>query len=308
MKSIVLSVLMGALAIAPRPAWAQDETNAEADLWVSGNLMFLAYHELGHLLQDQVLGIDQISDRLGSEQRADDIATWLLAPDPGEADQSSETIVAIEGWLLAGEMSADEGPWTSVHYPDDNTRAARIACLLYGSDEETPNAFEELTPIIEMAFAPAACRQDFANLSTQVEALLSPNAANFDFNDNALVRVRIQYAAPTPELADAAAFLRDAKILEELRDDLVESIAMPIEVTLLAASCGSRSTGFSYSRSTRVITACYEEVDWFLFGPPLNNSATSQGTALAGDEIGVRRPRQQAPLRPRPPPPPPQPG
>jgi hypothetical protein len=89
----------GALSCLAASAIAQETIDTELeDQWVIGNLVFLAYHEVGHLLLDQVVQVDQLNNRLAAEQSADDIATWLISPDPGEEIESSEAVAAI-GWL-----------------------------------------------------------------------------------------------------------------------------------------------------------------------------------------------------------------
>jgi hypothetical protein len=295
LRPLLLAVLTGAFALTSAPARAQDaETLTADDAWVTGNLKFLAYHEVGHLILDQVYKVDQVANRLAAEQTADDVSTWLLSPDQVDPDEDDyELIFAIEGWLTAAEEREDEGPWNNPHYPDDATRAARIACLLYGSDKSSSNDFADLQAVIELAFQPETCLQEYDKLNAALENVFGDTDIT---RGRPVSRVRIQYDDPGAALEEAADFLRNSQVLEDLRADLVESIGLPIDVTLRGAPCGSSVSGFQYSPSLKQITACYEEVDWFLFGDAPTSGAVGAVTGTAGDGLGSR-PRQQKPLR-----------
>lgn len=106
-RSAVAAALLGVGLAAGPQALAKDFDPADAaqDRYVQGNLLFLAYHEVGHLLQHVVLGVDQRQNQRNAEVIADDVATWLMLPDPNEPDQDEEIIAAMQGWL---DAAADE--------------------------------------------------------------------------------------------------------------------------------------------------------------------------------------------------------
>lgn len=298
-------VAAGVLACLAGPASAQEPSDTDLeDQWVTGNLVFLAYHEVGHLLLDQVMRVDQQGNRLAAEQSADDIATWLISPDPGEEIESSEAVAAIGGWLVQADMDGDGGvdaphlPDADL-YPDAVTRAARIACLLLGSDDSQPNAFAALEPIAELSFDPSGCRATYQALDRSMEGVFGDAD---DIADNPVARVRVQHDPATPALDDAREFLVESGILEALRDDLVDYIGLPVDVLLRGAPCGRDSPGFAYNPARREIVACYEEVDWFLFGDADAGQAGAEGETAAADGLGARPrripPRQNPPPRP----------
>lgn len=304
-RSLRCLVAGSVLSFVAASATAQEEIDTElADQWVIGNLVFLAYHEVGHLLLDQVVRVDQLNNRLAAEQSADDIATWLISPEPGEEFESSEAVAAIGGWLEmadrdgVGDVDAPHLPDAAL-YPDAVTRASRIACLLLGSDESDPNAFAELTPVAALRFDALACRQTYLTLDSSMEEMFGDAE---DIRAAPTARVRVQHDPAGPALAEAREFLIASEVLTDLRDDLVEYIGLPVDVLLRGASCGSGSSGFMYNPSRREIIACYEEVDWFLFGEP---EAPTQGRPDASGSLGSR-PRSISPLQQPPPPPPPQ--
>ena len=294
---VAASILAGFAA--PASAQEPSETDFE-DQWVTGNLVFLAYHEVGHLLLDQVMKVDQQGNRLAAEQSADDIATWLVSPDPDEEIESSEAVAAIGGWLVQADNGGDTPhPPDADLYPDAATRAARIACLLLGSDESQPNAFAALEPIAALSFDVSDCRAAYEALDRSMEGVFGEAD---DIADNPVARVRVQYDPPSPVLADAHDFLVESRILDELGEDLVEYIGLPVDVLLRGASCGRDSPGFVYNPARREIVACYEEVDWFLFGDDAAGQAGAERETAAADGLGSRPrripPRQKPPSRP----------
>jgi hypothetical protein len=290
------------LGLAASPSWAQDPDEAALeDQWVIGNLVFLAYHEVGHLLLDQIVKADQRNNRLQAEQSADDIATWLISPDPGEEIASSEAVAAIGGWLEMADTGDDAGvarlPDVEA-YPDAVTRASRIACLLLGSDDSDPNAFAELEPVAALRFEVSDCRETYLALDGDMEELFGDPD---DIRDNPVARVRVRHDPVGPDLAEARDFLVESGVFDMLRDDLVNYIGLPVDVMLRGATCGRSSPGFVYNPSRREIVACYEEVDWFLFGEPEDGASGAEQDTAAADDLGAR-PRR---IPPRPPPPPP---
>ncbi len=288
----IAGAVAACLALAPAPAQAQADAETQAeDQWVTGNLTFLAYHEVGHLLLDQVMRADQATNRLAAEQSADDIATWLLSPDPGQPVDSAELVAAMEGWLESADQRAAGGPWDNPHYPDDETRAARIACLLIGSDTDGTNAFAALKPIAELHFQPSECRSDYQQLDRDMEAVFGDSDVT---RANPQARVQVFHDPAPPALADAREFLINSRVLYDLQKDLVESIGAPVNVVLRGAACGVDSPGFQYIPSRREIVACYEEVDWFLFGDPQAGTPAAHRGASSADALGAR-PRRITP-------------
>ena len=173
-RGLVAASIVG---LAASPAWGQDsDETALEDQWVIGNLVFLAYHEVGHLLLDQMAQADQHNNRLLAEQAADDIATWLISPEPGEEIESSEAVAAIGGWLEMAEAGNDASvahlPDVEI-YPDAVTRASRIACLLLGSDDSEPNAFAPLEVVAALRFEVADCRETYLALDEGMVELFS---------------------------------------------------------------------------------------------------------------------------------------
>lgn len=292
--TILMAALLAAFALQGAPnASAQefDAADEEQNAYVQGNLLFLTYHEVGHLLVDSLLEVDQRNDRLSSEEVADDIATWLMLPDPDEPDQDVEIVAAMLGWL---ESSGEEDEASSSpHYPDDAERAARIACYLYGSD---PKRYEKLGQAFRNAIQSVDCVAEHEALHEDLEDwfheyLVPPAAADGG-------RIQVAYAAAPPALENARLYLIETGILEDAVADINQFIRLPHNVLLNARSCGGGAAEFRYNAERREITACYEAVAWFM-GDAVEEVATQASHQAAGD-LGSGGARVKQRPRPRP--------
>lgn len=292
------AVLMACLAWFPSSARAQsfDPSDPGQDAYVQGNLMFLAYHEVGHLILDQLLNVDQHGDRLGSEESADDIATWLMLPDPDEPEQDEEIWAAMEGWLRSAALH--EGPTQNPHYPDDAERAARIACYLYGSN---PDLYPELAEAFTVSINSVDCTEEVEALHADLEDWFGDRLIPPASPGGRAIHVRYEGAGGA--LGGARAYLIQSRILEDAAEDITHFVHLPNDVALVARSCGEGSAEFRYSPAARQITACYEAVDWLMkdANGEQRDIASGQGAggneATSGDNMGsggarvTRRPR-----------------
>jgi len=295
-RSLVHALALAAcLALAPNPGWAQgfDAANGEQDAYVQGNLLFLMSHEAGHLILDQILNVDQAQDRFAAEQTADDIATWLILPDPDEPEQDEEIWAAMQGWLRSA--NAAQEPSQNPHYPDDAERASRIACYLYGSN---PDLYPELAEAFSVAISSVDCQEEYEALHADLEDWFGDQLIPPAAPDGGAIRMR--YDAAPVELEAARAYLLETRLLEDAAEDISQFVRLPEDVTLVAQSCGGGAAEFRYSTSRREITACYEAVDWFIrdANDEIQERGTAAANAGAGDDFGsggarvTRRPRR----------------
>lgn len=272
--------LATSLAFAPTVGRAQDFTEDERDAYVQGNLLFLAYHEVGHLILDALLDVDQRQDRLASEEVADDIATWLMLPDPDEPDQDEEIWAAMEGWVRSA--NTQDEPLQNPHYPDDVERASRIACYLYGSN---PDLYAELADIFSNTVRSVDCVEELEVLEDDFEdwfgdQLIPPAAPGGG-------SISVQYA-PANGQDEARTYLIESGILEDVAEDISSFVRLPVDVSLVAQSCGAGAAEFRYSAARRQVTACYEAVDWFLrdASDELQERAAIASGARPRDDMG----------------------
>ncbi len=68
--------------------------------------------------------------------------------------------------------------------------------------------------------------------------------------------------ADTPEALNGKKIQQDNQMLEELADDVNQSLNLPHDVTLRGAQCGTPNA--YWSEADNAITMCYEDTDWSL--------------------------------------------
>ncbi|MBY0423748.1 MAG: DUF4344 domain-containing metallopeptidase [Parvularculaceae bacterium] len=291
MLAAAVAALAASAWTAPR-AQSFDPTDEAQTDYVDGNLIFLTYHEVGHMILDQLLEVDQHADRLAAEETADDVATWLMLPDSDEPGQDADILAAIEGWSRSAEMQ--QGVAKSPHYPDDGVRAARIACYLYGA---RPDKYAELAKLFRVSIKSVDCKAEVEAMKADFEDwfgehLIPPAEPNE-------TAIEITYEDGGDALADAESFLKESGILEAAAEDISEFVRLPNDVSIVARRCGAGAAEFRYSPSARRITACYEAVDWLMRDANDEEQEKAKERAEEGDELGSGGAR--VPRRPRPP-------
>lgn len=292
-SAFAASVFLAGIACAPMVAQAQgfDASDQGQSAYVDGNLFFLTYHEVGHMILDQVLDVDQHGDRLASEETADDIATWLMLPDPDEPEQDEEIWAAVEGWARSADLQ--QGVGQSPHYPDDATRAARIACYLYGSN---PDLYPDLAEAFSVSIRSVDCAEEVGALHADLEDWFGGRLIPPASPDGA---IHVEYEAAGAVLDAAQRYLMESGVLEDAAEDISQFVQLPNDVTLVARSCGSGAAEFRYSPSARRITACYEAVDWLMRDAADEQQDVSQAGAEQGDDMGSGGARVRRRPRPR---------
>lgn len=263
------------------------EPDSPEDFYVQGNFLFLAYHEAGHLLIDQVLEHDQRSDRFAAESAADDIATLLMLPDPDEPDQDEEITAAILGWLQSANEAGD-ATGQNPHYPSDDERADRIACLLYGGN---PDLYAEIAEALWEEGSADVCVEEHEKLQSEFvelfgDALIPPAEQS---------EASVEYEYVEPDGADANLlyahqYAIDNQLLEDFAQDIIEFVRLPQNAAIVAQSCGEGQAQFLYSPEERKITVCYEAVDWFIrrasLGPEAFSASGEPGDVDSGEALG----------------------
>lgn len=304
LRTTVASLAFAAMAVSAPSAWAQaapsafDPNDNAQTAYVDGNLYFLAYHEVGHLILDTAL-VDQEKERENAELAADDVAIMVMIPDPGEDDQDEAILAAMVGWARSAGRS--EGVAASPHYPDDAERASRIACYLFGSN---PALYQPLRKIFSVTLASADCEAEFAALTEDMSAWFGEALVEDD--GKAGVAPTVRYAPAPPALRAAQAYLKKSEVLENIAADIGQFVSLSEDTSIIAQSCGGGAAEFRYDPGERAIIACYEAVDWLMRDANDEEQAVvagggesaSEGVLGSGGARVTQRPR--TPRRPRP--------
>jgi hypothetical protein len=223
-----------------------------------GFIRFMAYHEAGHLLMNQVHGINASTwPRDDIERYADQIAAVLLVPDPGDPDGVEEIIGAANAWLHAGDGHAESDP----HAPPEE-RAYNIVCYVYGSD---PEAFADFK---EFVGEDSGCEDKFKAMDDEIEYGLVNDTDESGF------RIELTYQPATPETQAARQFLESSEILEDLIYDIESDFRLHRPTKLVAMSCKGKGDEGTFhfdtfqnddpSKNFDRIAICYELVDMWM--------------------------------------------
>lgn len=223
-----------------------------------GFIRFMAYHEAGHLLMNQVHGINASTwPRDDIERYADQIAAVLLVPDPGDPDGVEEIVGAANAWLRAGAGYAANDP----HAPPEE-RAYNIICFVYGSN---PEAFADFAQYVD---EDSNCEEKFKTMDDEIEY------GFVNDTDEAGLRIDLSYQPATPDMQAAQRFLQTSGILEDLVDDIENDFKLHRTTKLVAMSCKGKGDEGTFhfdtfqsadpSKNFDRIAICYELVDMWM--------------------------------------------
>ena len=228
-------------------------TSEEATDFVTGNLFFLALHELGHAMVSEF----ELPIAGREEDAVDRLATWMMTP-VGEDESPDYLMHAADGWFTLAEATPlNEITWWDEH-GTDNQRAFQIACLLYGSD---PERYKDIAASIELPpERQETCAEEAAQNDIVWSQLLEPHLRE-DSSGKTASPVKVEYEQ-TSDYATAKKFLQQAEVLEQLRDVIANDYVFETKITLAAEECGE-SNAF-WDPEARKITICYEIVEEYL--------------------------------------------
>ncbi len=213
------------------------------------NSLFTLYHEVGHLLVDQmdlpVLGRE--------EDAADNMATWmLLQQKTPEANRVLED--AVEGWALTSAFFDDR--WTNEDfasgYSPDRQRAMQIICLTVGADGA---AFRGMADSYAMhPDRQHTCLFEYDLIDRSMRQLLSKSGGDSE--------VRVIYHDSGRHLQLAEQMLRNSGIVERVAEEVRQGYRLDNEVTFAVTECGEPNA--FYDPTAIEIIFCYELVQDFI--------------------------------------------
>ncbi len=141
---------------------AQLDDEAQMLEALDGALRFIALHELGHALVDQL----RLPITGREEDAVDQLAAWLLL-----ADGDSGSLLSAAS-VFAAQISGGED--VAAAHSLDRQRYFNLLCWVYGSDPASrPSLLEDWQLPAERA---AGCSEEYAQLGRSWERLLAPHA------------------------------------------------------------------------------------------------------------------------------------
>lgn len=224
----------------------------KATRFVIDNTLFTIYHEVGHLLVDQ-LDWPVLSKE---EDVADNFATYILL------NQSRRTIElalkdAALGWRLEEEASGDARRLAADYYDEhslDLQRAYQIVCLMVGKDRGTfHNTARDWG--IDRA-RESRCADDYSQIAHSFQMLIDAPA-----HKNTETRVEVNYGLADDGYSLAYKTLRDSRLLESIAEELRRGYGLTRRIQIDAEMCGEPNA-FYDDREVKIIV-CYELLDDF---------------------------------------------
>ncbi len=275
-RGIVLLIALCAMALQGAAAADLNKAQrAEMRRFAANNSLFVLYHEVAHLLVDQlnlpVLGRE--------EDAADNMATWtLLSKHSREAEQALAD--AAKGWILSGvayDSGGTESDYAAAHTLDKQ-RAYQIVCLMVGSDDK---AFQPIANDYALdRDRQDTCYFDYELVKRSFEGLLGTRANK----QGAGTKVNVTYHDAGGRLKDAAAAFKSSGVFDQVADELRSRYNVRETVQFNAKRCGEANA--FYDPETVEIIFCYELMQDYmdLYEDDITNQAATSETSRQKDK------------------------
>ena len=216
--------------------------------FVSGNMLFVLLHELGHAaiteMRLPVLG--------RMEDAADTFAALRLIRI--RSDFSHRVLTeAAKGWFLADlrdQRAGDKVPFYDEHGLNQQ-RAYQIVCLMVGSDEEKFKDLAKETKLPESR--QESCASDYSNAVYSWDLLLKPHQSP---PNRPIPEIDAIYGPADGRAAIAQQMARSVRLLQAVTERVANAYVWPVSFTLEMQSCGFPNA--RWDLSTHKLVVCYE--------------------------------------------------
>lgn len=245
--AVVLSMICFAGVVQAQAPTMTKSERADMRRFAYNNSLFVLYHEVAHLLFDQlempVLGRE--------EDAADNVATWILL---NKRTKAAEVALAdaAQGWLYSGvayDSGGDEGDFAASHSLDKQ-RAYQIVCLMVGSDD---SAFRPIANKYSMdRDRQETCFWDYDLVDRSLKSLLGVR------NPPAIrgTEVKVTYHDAGGRLKAAADAFKSSGVFDQVAEEVRTQYTLDAKVAFNAQRCGEANA--FYDPDTIEVIFCYE--------------------------------------------------
>ncbi len=216
--------------------------------FVSGNMLFVLLHELGHAVITQ-MGLPV----LGQMEDAADTFAVLMLLRMGSEFSHRALVDAAEGWFLAARRDEKTGvrPAYYSEHGLNEQRAYQIVCLMVGSDAVK---FEDLADETKLPeHRRRTCLGDYSNAAFSWDLLLKPHRRAAD---DPKTQIDVIYGPADGGMAAIRDMARSILLLETVAVHVADQFVWPRPLTLEMQTCGFPNA--SWEIRTRQIILCYE--------------------------------------------------
>tara|TARA_R110000868_G_scaffold34383_13_gene124088 strand:- start:8693 stop:9556 length:864 start_codon:yes stop_codon:yes gene_type:complete len=246
LTAMLLIWIVGLTALAQAGSLSKQEF-AEQRRFAYNNSMFVLYHEVAHLLFDQldlpVLGRE--------EDAADNLATWTLL-NKGSARADRALADSVRGWFLSGvayDSGGSESDYAAPHILDKQ-RAYQIVCLMVGKDAV---AFRSMANTYHLSRdRQDSCHWDYEMVDRGLLSVLNRHSAKTGPGSD----VTVTYHAVGGRLADAADAFKSSGVFDQVADEIRRNYSLREPVQFNAKRCGEANA--FYDPDNAEIIFCYE--------------------------------------------------
>jgi hypothetical protein len=258
MRAIIalFSGLVG-LACLSAPVVAQEalgkKSRAAVHQFAANNSLFVLYHEVGHLLIDQL----QLPVLGREEDAADNIATWILL-NKGTQEATDALADAAYGWLLTGlayDESLDDSDFQGEHSLNKQ-RAFQIVCHMVGSDDTGYRAIANSYAMNQ--WRQESCYWDHDLMDRTMQALLRSHV-NLKTRSGGIT---VTYHDVSGRLKPAADAFRQSGVFDAVADELESRFPIREPIAFNARRCGEENA--FYDPNTIEVIFCYELMAEFM--------------------------------------------
>ncbi|MBG6161106.1 hypothetical protein IWQ54_000756 [Labrenzia sp. EL_195] len=218
--------------------------------FVSGNTLFVIYHEGGHMLVSE-LGLPVLAQE---EDAVDNLATIsMLAADTDDMDLF--LYHAMTGWFLMSEDNHDALIFYDEHDLDQQ-RGYRMLCMMVGADEA---AFLDLAQDLALPEDRIdSCGFDFDQASESWEVVTDPFVRD---GDEPAGKIDIIYEDAPENLKTLATSFQESALMDQVANELDTFYDLPEQVTFRATTCGTDNA--FWDPDLREVIICYELLGGF---------------------------------------------
>jgi hypothetical protein len=216
--------------------------------FVSGNMLFVLLHELGHAVITQ-MGLPVLGRM---EDAADIFAVFMLLRMRSEFPHRV-LVDAAEGWFLAARRDEKIGVRTAYYSEHglNEQRAFQIVCLMVGSDAEKFRDLADETNLPEDRRH--TCLGDYSNAMFSWNLLLEPHRRA---PDRPKAQIDVIYGPAEGGAAAIRDMARSILLLETVAGHAADQFVWPRPLTLEMHSCGFPNARWDIR--TRQVVLCYE--------------------------------------------------
>jgi Putative metallopeptidase len=216
--------------------------------FVSGNMLFVLLHELGHAVITQ-MGLPVLGRM---EDAADTFAVFMLLR--MGSDFSHRVLVdAAEGWFFAARRDEKIGVRTAYYseHALNEQRAFQIVCLMVGSDAEKFRDLADETNLPEDRRH--TCLGDYSNAMFSWNLLLESHRRA---PDQPKTQIDVIYGPAEGGAVAIRDIARSILLLETVAGHAADQFVWPRPLTLEMHSCGFPNARWDIR--TRQVILCYE--------------------------------------------------